>query len=171
MDKKITSLTKGGVRRLMEMDNPAENTENVVLQATQIKLFEEKEKKKKNNIKQRLVLSDGVSSTICMVDLKRYSKMQETDDVPGLHDIVSITKCNKNDINGRLILILCDVLSVVYRGLQDKIGSPKDYSVNKKKNRFPEDSTDVSIPEEVISKPGKGDVSVSKDEDTPETEI
>lgn len=51
MTDSIKSLTKGGIRRLMEMEEPDTNTEEIVLQVTQIKLFEEK--KKKNSIKQR----------------------------------------------------------------------------------------------------------------------
>ena len=52
MSTKVSALTRGGVRRIMEMEAPAENTEEIYLQVTQIKLFEEK--KKKNSIKQRV---------------------------------------------------------------------------------------------------------------------
>ena len=85
-----------------------------------------------------------------MVDTKRYSKMQETGNIPSLYDIVSITKWSKSEINERQLLVLSDVCKTIYRGLKDKIGSPKDYTVNLKKNKFTEDTTDIAIPEYAV---------------------
>lgn len=153
MSTKVDSLTKGGIRQLFEMENSTQNLDHITLQVIQIKIFEEKkEKEKKNAIKQRLVLSDGVSSCIVMIDSKRYNKMAETGDLPQLNDIVQITRCTVNEVNNRKLLILNEPLSIIYNGLKDKLGSPKDYSVNLKKGTFPEDDTDIKLPSSIVKK-------------------
>ena len=102
-----------------------------------------------------------------MVDTKRYSKMEETGNLPSLFDIVSITKCSKSEVSDRQLIVLSDICKTLYRGVKDKIGSPKDYSINLKKNKFTEDTTDISIPEYVlldVSKPKDNKIS-NNDED------
>ena len=75
ISKTPTSLTKHGIRTIVESDNIATDLENVeiVLQVTDVTVFDEKSAKK--NIRARVHVSDGVSKMICLITTKIFGQI------------------------------------------------------------------------------------------------
>ncbi|CAI2359121.1 unnamed protein product [Moneuplotes crassus] len=150
--EKVTSLTRGGIQKIYEMENKDEerNEEKIYLQVLQLRMYEESEKNK--SVKQKFILSDGISSSIVFLDRKRYNKNKGNSSMIKVHDIVYIKRVAKKLNATKPYLFCLDVPILVYTGLRRKIGRPHDYSNNLKSNSLENDKIDISIPEEILSK-------------------
>ena len=76
--------------------------------------------------------------------------MQEAGVNVKMLDIVSVTKMRQNMVQERKIFILSEIVDIIYTDVTEKIGEPKDFATNTKRNRFPYEETDVSIPKDAV---------------------